>query len=508
MAVLDPLFRLLSGTARGIGILLRGIGGLTEETVNAEIQGQRLSEIVGQSIEEAEPIGDSAAGLVDVVEEAILNDLQEAGRVDPDNVEDINDQVEGQATAVLLAGLLSSLGIEVAGLTQLDTQGEFILQAVSGLGLDESTGNELEVRMREGVVPALEQQANADHQSKVVNLNDRVEFLLRQKTDDLGYLRDAVSVQAGGFRLADPDADTDGNPMGVYGLDEDEVARIEETALNDMEFEELIETPAELGLVVPDDILDAELNRAGYAEPTKDFLRRVNNRLSRSARVYQELIRTEDLVSSLDTLVENGELDPQQAVNLFPDDTEVDPQALRDRFRLLQEPPTGPPTRSQIESSFARGYTDRQTLEDRLDRTSFTVGEYQDVIRTTVLEELDGDLQESVALGLVSEGRFSDLAEFAGVDDEAIELLLQGASFADIASRRLTQTDTAGDRGLRTISGIGESRAALLRDVGLETVAELAQVDPEELADAAGLAIETTDRLVTRAQARVSQGSL
>jgi len=419
MAVLDPLFRLLSGTARGIGILLRGIGGLTEETVNAEIQGQRLSEIVGQSIEEAEPIGDSAAGLVDVVEEAILNDLQEAGRVDPDNVEDINDQVEGQATAVLLAGLLSSLGIEVAGLTQLDTQGEFILQAVSGLGLDESTGNELEVRMREGVVPALEQQANADHQSKVVNLNDRVEFLLRQKTDDLGYLRDAGSVQAGGFRLADPDADTDGNPLGVYGLDEDEVALIEETALNDMEFEELIETPAELGLVVPDDILDAELNRAGYAEPTKDFLRRVNNRLSRSARV-----------------------------------------------------------------------------------------EYQDVIRTTVLEELDGDLQESVALGLVSEGRFSDLAEFAGVDDEAIELLLQGASFADIASRRLTQTDTAGDRGLRTISGIGESRAALLRDVGLETVAELAQVDPEELADAAGLAIETTDRLVTRAQARVSQGSL
>jgi hypothetical protein len=332
----------------------------------------------------------------------------------------------------------------------------------------------------------MDRKVRADARSKQVDLNDRVEEGLRQKDQDRGWLPD----------------------VSEYGIQPSDESTLETVAINAMEFEELIETPAELGLVVPDDILQSELDRSGYAEPTKDFLSRTNDRIRRSARVYQELIRTEDLVSALDTLVEDEELSPQEAVNLFPDDTEVDQAALRERFRLLQQPPTGPPSRSQIESSFARGYTDRSTLEARLDRLSYDVDEYGDVVRATVLDELDGDLQEAVALGLVSEGRYSDLAEFAGVDDQAIELLLQGASFGDIASRRLAQTDTGGDRGLRTLSGIGESRAALLRDVGLETVAELAQADPQELAQAAGLAVETADRLITRAQARVSQGSL
>jgi hypothetical protein len=479
MTVLDDAAALLVDIAENLGASPLDLVQLLENQPGGV-------ELLAVFADQAQPTDEAVGLFVDFTEEFVLSAINDEGQIDPDNVERLADDIEGGAATVIGAVLTLAAVTETATAGQVDETQAQLAQAVAGLGIDDVTGFELTRRMEEGLTPAMDRKVRADARSKQVDLNDRVEEGLRTKDSDTGWLPDVAE----------------------YGIQPSDESTLETVAINDMEFEELIETPAELGLVVPDRILQAELDRSGYAEPTKDFLQQTNDRIRRSARVYQELIRTEDLVSALDTLVEDEELSPQEAVNLFPDDTEVDQQALRERFRLLQQPPTGAPSRSQVESSFARGYTNRSTLEARLDRLSYDVDEYGDVVRATVLDELDGDLQEAVALGLVSEGRFSDLAEFAGVDDQAIELLLQGASFGDIASRRLAQTDTGGDRGLRTLSGIGESRAALLRDVGLETVAELAQADPQELAQAAGLAVETADRLITRAQARVSQGSL
>jgi len=120
-----------------------------------------------------------------------------------------------------------------------------------------------------------------------------------------------------------------------------------------------------------------------------------------------------------------------------------------------------------------------------------------------VLDELDGDLQEAVGLGLVSEAEYSDFAEFAGLDDETVALLLQGQSFGDITTARLQESTAPSERAVGTIVGIGESRARALDGIGIETVQDLAEADVETVAEAAQVSPETAEQFIQQARRRV-----
>jgi len=320
---------LLDDFVNALAFLLEVIVGLFEAFTgfisflqDPDVQADDLSTLFGQFIEQIQPADDVAEQIVDTTEEAVLAPLQQEGELDPQNIEGLTDDVEGNAAA-LLAGVASAgTAVEALGLGQLDGHNEYILQALAGLGVSEVTGLELDARVQEGVLPALEAKVNADHRAKFADIQDVIEQNLRNKDSDTGFTED----------------------LSTYGIRPEDVSTLEEVALQQIEFEELLETPAELGKVVPEDVLDAELDRAGYAEDTKDFLRETAELLPESARTYQELLRTEEAVGQLDTLAEAGVLEPAEAEALIPEDVEADPQAFRDRFRILRDLPAGAPS--------------------------------------------------------------------------------------------------------------------------------------------------------------------
>ncbi len=428
---------------------------------------------------EAERLVDQFAGeIFDAAEDEVIEPLAERGTLTPDNVEGAIDDAEGNAIQLALTALTSVSALEIAGGTQLETHEEMITEAMTLLALEDVLGANHQMWFEKGVAPALEARVARETRSEYVDLQDAVEQQLRNKDSDDGYL----------------------SGLGTYGIRPDQVPILEEVAINDMEFEELIETPAELGLVVPDDVLEDELDRSGYAEPTKAFLSQVNDEISRSNRVWEERTAVEPLVQELETLVADEEISADVAVDLLPDEAEIAEDALRDRFANLQTVPAGSPTRSQIENSFAAGYTDLATLRERLERLEYDTEEYDDVVRETVLSELEGGLQEALAMGLITEAQYGEYMDFAGINEQAQQALMAGQSFGDIVDSQLGGTAGGGSQPVAVIPGIGQSRSTALNAIGIETLADLAQADPEAVADAAQVSPETAEDWISLAQ--------
>jgi hypothetical protein len=119
-----------------------------------------------------------------------------------------------------------------------------------------------------------------------------------------------------------------------------------------------------------------------------------------------------------------------------------------------------------------------------------------------VLDELDGDLRKALGLGLIDEASFSEAATVAGLDQEAVDRVLQGEDLDEIALDRLTsQQDETGQR-VESIIGIGPSRGSALRAAGFGTVSELAGASPETVADTANVSLETAQGFVDAAANR------
>jgi hypothetical protein len=436
---------------------------------------------LGGTIEDIFPGDEIAGALVELVEGFITDDIREFGQLDPDNVDDIVDATEGRAATILALGGSIGAAIEAAGLGQLEAPQELILQSLAGLGVNDVTGFELETRLQEGIQPALEARINRQHRAKFADIQDVIEQNLRNKDSDTGYTED----------------------LATYGIRPEDVPVLEEVALQQIEFEELLETPAELGKIVPQDVLNAELDRAGYAEPTKDFLRDTANALERSARSYQELLVTEESVQSLDTLAENGVLEPAEAEELIPSEVEADPQAFRERFRILRDLPAGAPSGTDFEGAFASGYLSLEEFREELDQTDYDTEQYEEVLKKQVLDELDGDLQTALGIGLIEPGTYSDYAEFAEVPDPIIDALLRGQSLDDLATAELQQETDPGALPARSLSGIGGNRGAGLEAQGIETVRDVAEANRETIAEAIQVSPETAAEFIQQARVRV-----
>lgn len=489
MGLLDPVFRFF-------GRVSNGIDNAFEAITNPQVGDQQASDAIGGALEDTTPADEIAGTLVDLVEEGIIDDLEDAGEITPENVEALADSTEGSATAVLLALGLAGSGVEAASLGQVDQHQEYITQALAGLGVDDVTGTELEARLKEGIKPAQEARVGKEHRAKFVNLQDAVEYALRNKDNDTEWLTASgapsdVVDKVGSNEPVNPE-----NLVEEWGIRDDQLDILEEVALEAIEFEELIETPAELGLVVPDELLDEVLDINGYPEDLKDFLSQVNNEIPRSNRVWEERTTTEELVAQLDTLVEDGELDPAEAVALIPDEVDVAKEALGDRFELFGDVPAGAPTRALVEKSFHQGYTDLAELQNRIERLEYNTDRYDDVLRTVVRDEIDGDLQEAFALGFISEAEYGEYMDFVGVDQETQAALFAGQDLGDVADSRLEAAAGADERPVSALPGIGQSRATALETIGVETLADLAAADPETVADTAQISPETAQELI------------
>jgi len=496
MGLLDPLFnvarllieRELTIDIQGGQIVVKG-GEAAEAEQREDASDQFISEEDVQELRDAKDRESPVEGaieevfgrLADQAADQIREEITEKDLTEPGKPEEALRDAQGTALAEAGTVITAQTLLEATSLGQVDSFETPIAEILSFADIDGVFGQAIQAEIEEALLPALEAEINAANRTKFADINDVIERNLRNKESDDGYTED----------------------LGTYGIREEDVPILEEVAIQQIEFEELLETPAELGKVVPPEVLEAELDRAGYAEETKEFLSETADLLPESARTYQELLRTEELVQSLDTLAQDGVVSPTEALETIPDDVEARDQAFLDRFALLRDLPAGSPSGSDFEGAFASGYLDLDELRDRLDQTDYPTDQYEDVLKKQVLDELDGDLQTALGLGLVSEGQFSDYAEFAGLDDQTIEALLAGQALDDVAQRRLQETADPASRPVRTLSGVGESRGAGLRAAGIETVADMAGADPETVAEAAQVSPETAAQFIDQAQARL-----
>jgi hypothetical protein len=484
MGLLDAVVDFFAGT-------LRFLDDLATAVLNPDMAAEQASDVVVDQFDAAIP-NEITATFVDSAEEFILQDLQDEGEIVPGNpqtpsgdVEDIADSTEGRATTVLTSVGLVGPAIEAAGLGQLETHQEVITQAFAALGIDDVTGLELDARIAEGIQPAWTARAGKEHRAKFVDLQDAIELLLRNKTGDSGYVR-GQNVDSGSASQIRSNAPVNpDNLIEEWGIRDDQLPILEEVALNAMEFEELIETPAELGLVPPQDVVDAELDRSGYAEDTKDFLRRIRDRIKLSNRAWQEFTEAEALIGRLEPLARKDEVNPDPFIDDLP--SEVDPAkpALKRRMARLESLPPGTPTGTDAIGSWALGFTDLRTLEDRLDRVDYETAEYPDLLDVEIASEIDGDLQRALAVGRISSGRYGQLMDRLNLPQEAQQVLMRGGDVDDFVTKKLEQSARPEDRPVASIPGIGQARSTALFGAGIETVGDLAQAQAGEVASAA-----------------------
>lgn len=474
---------------------------LTGKTVDRNITLAERNAEVADDISEG--IDEAFEGVFETAEEDVLAELEQAGEVTPGNVEEIIDSAEGSAVAQALIVASANLAVEGGALGQLETHEAVTQQVLATLVLDDVLGKRLEAEFAEGIEPAVKARVGKRRRSKFVDFQDAVEFGLRTKETDEGYLTLSGGSDEYADNIGSNNQVSSDNALEEWGIRDDQLPILEQVALNDMEFEELIETPAELGLVVPNDVLEAELDRAGYAEATKEFLLQVNDRIELSARAYQELLVTEDHISDLDQRVEDGTLDADEALRLVPDGIEISDDALLQRWEQKAQLDPSAPSQAEFIDSLVNGYVGLQDTKARLDVAELDTSRYDDVLKVEILDELDGALQQAVALGQLSEARFTDLCQFVGLDQQACDALLEGQSLSDITKARLQKATPPAERSVRTIVGIGESRGQALIAAGIETVTDLAQADVEAVADAADVSPETAQEFINQAQQRI-----
>jgi hypothetical protein len=492
MGILDPLFNFLLNLDERLDNLVEGV-------INPQVNDEQASDEIGQQLENIQPADEAGAALVDVVEEFIISDLEDQGEINPGDVESALDGVEGRAVGTTLALGLSGSAIEAASLGQVDKQQEYIMQIAAALQLDDVAGGELKARVAEGIEPALTAKVTAEHRAKFVDLQDAVEYALRNKQADSDYLSGSELPDEIASDLRPDEPVTEDNLIEQYGIRDDQLRILEEVAIREMEPEELLETPAEAGVFVDPELLQEEMDRTGVSEQVKDVFTRTAERLPRTTRAYEERPVAEAGVAQLDQLVSSGEVSPDQAIEILPDLNEKTIEELRARFELIAGLPNGSPTRSQVEGGFTTGLIGLQRFTDLVDQVDVDPEAHPYVLQEAILSELDGDLRRAVGLGLIDEGQYVEYAEVVGLEQSIIDRLLQGEDLGDIADSRLSQQVGQGTLAVDTISGIGESRRQTLEAVGLDTVSAVADANPSDIIEVLDVAESTAEGFISRA---------
>ena len=469
-----------------------------------ELDEDEVAREISQDLSAAENMIDEAFGtLFDALEDDVVNQILSEGELIPGNVETAINGAEGAAIEDSISAMIGSLGVELAGASQIETHQHIITQVLSFMALEDVLGRRLGMVYEKGVDPALEARIAKQTRSEFVAMPDAVEFALRKKQGDRGWLGgentpDVVKDVVGSNNPVNPN-----NILEEWGLRDDQRQLLEETGLEAVEAEELLESPIQFGVIPDPEVVERNARRAGLPENVIDLFVDVVENADRSADIWEQRTSTEELVNQLDSLTASGEISPQDAVNLLPSEVEPAFPALRDRFERLAELPSKSPTRSQVESAFGLGMIGRGRFEELLGRVDVDPSEYPEIVGATILDELDGDLYEAVGARTLSDEEYVNLAESVGVDQFAIELLLTGESLSKVAEARVQDEQEATGQRLQTIIGIGQSRASALEGVGIDSVQALANADVDTVAESAVVEPETAQRFIQSARQRI-----
>jgi hypothetical protein len=489
MAIFNPIIQALL-------ILLRRNDDLKQDIQNPDTAALEPVDLFADLFENLQPADEIASVLVEFVEEFILSDLEAEGALTPESALDASNRTEGAAVAVIFALGAAGTALEAASLGQIDEHQEYITQALAGLGVDDVTGMEMDARLEEGLMPALQARMSKEHRAKFVSLQDAVEYALRNKQSDEGWLRGETAPQDTVETVGSNSPVNPSNLIEEWGIRDDQLEILERVSLSAPEIEELVESPVQFGVVPSPEETEKVLQISGLPEAAQDLFRRTIEAAPDAADLWEQRTRTGDLVGELDSLVRDGTLDPDEAMSLLPDTLDEARPALRDRFELLAAVPAGTPSQSEFETAWGYGFIDQQDLEAQLDQSEFPTDRFPNVTRGLIMDEIDGDLQQALGLGLIDESTYGQLMDRLDLDAETQRALVAGEDLSDVADRRLEQAGPAEARPVAAVPGIGQSRSTALQAVGIATLADLAQASTTDVAEAAQVSPETAQELI------------
>lgn len=450
--------------------------------------------------EEAEALIEQVLGTpIDEIEDELLEPF-EAWADGEIPLEQAVTQVEGLAGGSLAALAVASVLIEVLGVTQVEAHEQILALLGGGLALDQFLGVRSDVVLEEGVGPQLEADVNQQFRKQFADLADAVEVQRdarnRQVSGDASQVEKAEAVRQA---LGENDVDYL-SELGTYGIRPEDVPILEVAALEAPQPEELFEELPQFGVIPSEEAVRLTLELSGFPQPVIEDFQRLSEAIPKSADMWEQQTRAEELVAQLDQLANDAELPTQDLVDRLPDLPDPVVEELRARFAALRDLPPGPPTGSDVESAFTRGLISLDRYLQLIGRLEVNPERYPFVPHEAILSELDGDLRTAVGLGLISEGQYTEYARLAGLDEAAVDSLLAGQDLDEIAQQNLAQQRQQGTLPVDVVTGIGEARSATLEAAEISTVSQLAQASVDQVVSLLDVSESTAEAFISQAQ--------
>jgi hypothetical protein len=510
---------LIDGIAAGFFDIVDGLVDFVDailftpaDALEIAASGGDLGGVLGQVLEESQPADEGAAAIVDTAEELVVAPLQQEGEITPDNVEALQDDLEGNASAVLLSIVLVTLGIEAFSDGRIDEVPAELFGVVTSLGFDDVTGREIDARLNEGIDPALKQKVHSEHRSKQADFQDFVTASLRTKAFDTDVsTRGGVGEDPLDGLLTDTDTSFLNDP-DTYGTIPDQTSLYELDALTVSEPEEIIEEPIQYGVPVPKSAVKLLNELQGFPESTKSVFQQVIESLPRSETLIQDYVRLTEYNFRLREKVQAGVMTPEQArdeikpeleavinrgeISEFVDE-EIDrteqevvdfvADELLANFQLLQSLPSDPPTAGDIQSFYRKGVINSQTFEDlyeQFGRGNGRVGQY---LREQTIDKGAESIRRQATLGRISDTEATTQLERIGFSTSEANAILDGSNPDDIVSNRVQDRAQTDALPVELAVNIGDVRGQRLRLAGIETLQDLQNVDVTEVTAVTGV---------------------
>jgi hypothetical protein len=495
-----------------------------QETVDRLEETQEPTEVLAIFVEAVNPTDEAAAVVVDVFEENVVGPVQQQGHLNPDNIEILLDQVEGNAAAILFGTISAAIIAEVGTFGQVDEVPAEIFQAVASLGIEDVTGREIDARLNEGIDPALKQKVHAEHRSKQADFQDFVEANLRQKATDPDIDPRDTPAGEGIESLLHPDDLGYLAEPEEYGTRPGQEGLYEIDGLNVNEPEEIIEEPIQYGIPVPLRPVEQITELAGQPEDVKEIYREVIDQLPKTENLLQDYARLTEFNFRLREKVQAGAFSAETAlrviepelrdliVNALPDDryrpedrtadevvTELSEELGRN-FALLESIPSDPPTFSDIERAYREGVISRRRYRQLYDEFGPQPFFIEEKIRLQDIRTGADDIARQEVLGRLTTSQAQNKLESIGFNPDQIAEILSGADPDEVVAQARQQRSSVSEVPLSSIPGIGENRALGLNVAGIESIEDLANASVEEVATNARVGNDQATRFIQIAQ--------
>lgn len=509
----------------------RTIDNFFQGATNPETDGEQASDVLADLIEDLQPADELAAALVDLTEELVESDLEQAGQLTPENVEAVLDQAEG-AGAGLYLGLASiNTVLEGASVGQLDAQEEFLVQAAAIFAYQDLVGRELEARLQEGVDPALQAQVRKRHRSRFAALEDFVEGNLRSKRVAADLDPEDMTVPDEVKALFAPDDFGWLTDPDVYGLRPDQTDLLEFVSLAHLEPEEILEEAPQKGVIPSQEAMLQALELSGQPQDVKQVFKATRDAIPESQDIYQEKTRVGEVIFEVDRKVQAGVLTPDEAVSLVEQDIRQlvktvdaagslpdgfseaeDPAAvvldeLRRKWQLFRSLPADPPSPGDLQAWYEKGVIGGQQFQQLYSRFGNAAESFFFYLQESAIDKGAEDVQKQFALDRISASEARQQLSLMGYTEREVTQILQGANPEELWRQNLTEADSAEVLDVALAEEIGDGRGAVLRSVGIATLGDLAASAVEDLTAVTGMTDTEAQTAISSAQTILEQAA-